>query len=140
MVEVVEKSATGPNYIADQQPKLLVRSLQKTLGGLLGIPPRDCLYFLDSCLEQTFRVLAMSAPIAHTCSRLLRSLQNQAKAPVSALLPLFGLILYTLLGALLFSELEGPNEQYELEVLKKQRNELFEVGQSSFRIPAASIK
>ncbi|KHJ97805.1 Ion channel [Oesophagostomum dentatum] len=43
-----------------------------------------------------------------------------------ALLPLLGLILYTLLGALLFSELEGPNEQYELEQLKKQRDELFD--------------
>ncbi|KIH49547.1 Ion channel, partial [Ancylostoma duodenale] len=43
-----------------------------------------------------------------------------------ALLPLLGLIVYTLLGALLFSELEGPNEQYELELLKKQRDELFE--------------
>ncbi|CAJ0610306.1 unnamed protein product [Cylicocyclus nassatus] len=64
----------------------------------------------------------MSAPVAYTCSRLLHSLQNQAKA----LLPLLFLILYTLLGALLFSELEGPNEQYELEVLKKQRHDLFE--------------
>ncbi|RCN36391.1 Ion channel [Ancylostoma caninum] len=64
----------------------------------------------------------MSAPIASTCSRLLASLQNQVKA----LLPLLGLIVYTLLGALLFSELEGPNEQYELELLKKQRDELFE--------------
>ncbi|KAK6760199.1 hypothetical protein RB195_021624 [Necator americanus] len=43
-----------------------------------------------------------------------------------ALLPLLGLIVYTVLGALLFSELEGPNEQYELELLKKQREELFE--------------
>ncbi|ETN80908.1 hypothetical protein NECAME_17968, partial [Necator americanus] len=42
------------------------------------------------------------------------------------LLPLLGLIVYTVLGALLFSELEGPNEQYELELLKKQREELFE--------------
>ncbi|KAK6032937.1 Ion channel, partial [Ostertagia ostertagi] len=42
------------------------------------------------------------------------------------LLPLLGLIVYTLLGAILFSELEGPNEQYELEQLKKQRKELFE--------------
>ncbi|VDL80286.1 unnamed protein product [Nippostrongylus brasiliensis] len=44
----------------------------------------------------------------------------------SALLPLLGLIVYTLLGAILFSELEGPNEQYELEQLKKQRQELFD--------------
>ncbi|EYC40737.1 hypothetical protein Y032_0599g466 [Ancylostoma ceylanicum] len=86
------------------------------------IPPRDCLYFLDSCLDRSHRLLTMSAPIASTCSRLLASLQNQVKA----LLPLLGLIVYTLLGALLFSELEGPNEQYELELLKKQRDELFE--------------
>uniref|UniRef100_A0A0K0D4V9 Ion channel n=1 Tax=Angiostrongylus cantonensis TaxID=6313 RepID=A0A0K0D4V9_ANGCA len=43
-----------------------------------------------------------------------------------ALLPLLGLLLYTLLGAVLFCELEGPNEQYELAQLKKQREELFE--------------
>uniref|UniRef100_A0A0N4W0F4 Ion channel n=1 Tax=Haemonchus placei TaxID=6290 RepID=A0A0N4W0F4_HAEPC len=42
------------------------------------------------------------------------------------LLPLLGLIFYTLLGAILFSELEGPNEQYEMEQLQKQRQELFE--------------
>ncbi|KAE9419390.1 hypothetical protein Angca_003338 [Angiostrongylus cantonensis] len=64
----------------------------------------------------------MSAPIAHRCSALFSHLRDRTKA----LLPLLGLLLYTLLGAVLFCELEGPNEQYELAQLKKQREELFE--------------
>lgn len=64
----------------------------------------------------------MSAPIARRCSGLCSHLRTNAKA----VLPLLGLIVYTLLGAILFTELEGPNEQYELEQLKKQRQELFE--------------
>ncbi|WKY14442.1 hypothetical protein Q1695_000187 [Nippostrongylus brasiliensis] len=64
----------------------------------------------------------MSAPIARRCSGICGYLRNSARA----LLPLLGLIVYTLLGAILFSELEGPNEQYELEQLKKQRQELFD--------------
>ncbi|XGW35785.1 hypothetical protein V3C99_019179 [Haemonchus contortus] len=64
----------------------------------------------------------MSAPIARRCANLFAGLRTRAKA----LLPLLGLIFYTLLGAILFSELEGPNEQYEMEQLQKQRQELFE--------------
>ncbi|KAK5979970.1 TWiK family of potassium channels protein 18 [Trichostrongylus colubriformis] len=64
----------------------------------------------------------MSAPIARKFAGLISALRNRAKA----LLPLLGLIIYTLLGAILFSELEGPNEQYELEQLRKERQELFE--------------
>ncbi|PIO72275.1 hypothetical protein TELCIR_05801 [Teladorsagia circumcincta] len=88
------------------------------------IPARDCLYFLDSFLDWTHHCWkrSMSAPIARKCTGVLTGLRGQAKA----LLPLLGLIVYTLLGAILFSELEGPNEQYELEQLQKQRKELFE--------------
>jgi hypothetical protein len=42
-------------------------------------------------------------------------------------LPIFVLLLFTVIGAVMFMLIEGPNEEYELEQLKRQREKLLEV-------------
>uniref|UniRef100_A0A1I7WQ55 Ion_trans_2 domain-containing protein n=1 Tax=Heterorhabditis bacteriophora TaxID=37862 RepID=A0A1I7WQ55_HETBA len=61
----------------------------------------------------------MSAPIAQGISHMFNQVRD-------GLLPLFILLLYTVFGALLFRELEGPNEKYMLETLRKERDVLLE--------------
>uniref|UniRef100_A0A914ZNI9 Potassium channel domain-containing protein n=1 Tax=Parascaris univalens TaxID=6257 RepID=A0A914ZNI9_PARUN len=45
---------------------------------------------------------------------------------IQALIPIFLLLLYTILGAVIFYYVESPNEQTELETLKRERAELLE--------------
>lgn len=46
---------------------------------------------------------------------------------IRGLLPLLVLLIYTIIGALIFMAIEGPNEQYQLEQLQKERDQLLEV-------------
>uniref|UniRef100_A0A914CQC7 Potassium channel domain-containing protein n=1 Tax=Acrobeloides nanus TaxID=290746 RepID=A0A914CQC7_9BILA len=45
---------------------------------------------------------------------------------IRGLVPLFVLLIYTIIGALIFMSIEGPNEQFQLEQLKKERDQLLE--------------
>lgn len=42
-------------------------------------------------------------------------------------LPLIILAIYTIVGALIFREIEGPNEEFTLETMKEEREKLIEV-------------
>lgn len=55
------------------------------------------------------------------------SVLSNVKAGFRSLLPVVILIIYTIIGALMFMAIEGPNEKYELEKLHKERAELLEV-------------
>lgn len=59
--------------------------------------------------------------------RIADVLQN-VKAGVRSFIPIIILIIFTLIGGIIFMSIEGPNERYELEKLKHERDRLLEVG------------
>ncbi|VDM41195.1 unnamed protein product [Toxocara canis] len=63
-----------------------------------------------------------SAMIAQGIRKLLAAIRDG----VHALIPILLLLLYTVLGAMIFYYVEGPNERTELEALKRERAELLE--------------
>lgn len=61
----------------------------------------------------------------------VRALLQAIRHGVQALIPIFLLLLYTVLGAVIFYYVESPNERTELETLKRERAELLEVTNNS---------
>ncbi|CAI4224081.1 unnamed protein product [Auanema sp. JU1783] len=61
-----------------------------------------------------------------TIAKNVSKISSQLKDGVKGLFPLFGLIAYTVLGAILFQELEYPYEKFTLETLQKDRAKLVE--------------
>jgi hypothetical protein len=61
--------------------------------------------------------------IAGRVSWLISSL----KESVRSFIPIIILLFFTLIGALIFMSIEGPNEKFELEKLRKERARLLEV-------------
>ncbi|KAK0405851.1 hypothetical protein QR680_018235 [Steinernema hermaphroditum] len=66
--------------------------------------------------------------LRQTADRLI----DIAKTAIHALVPVLILAVFTLIGALIFYVIEGPNEKYELEQLQKQREHLLE--ETAFRL------
>uniref|UniRef100_F1LFD9 TWiK family of potassium channels protein 18 n=1 Tax=Ascaris suum TaxID=6253 RepID=F1LFD9_ASCSU len=56
----------------------------------------------------------------------VRTLLQAIRHGVQALIPIFLLLLYTVLGAVIFYYVESPNERTELETLASERAELLE--------------
>ncbi|KAI6243841.1 Ion channel [Aphelenchoides fujianensis] len=53
-------------------------------------------------------------------------LLDEVRQGVRAFVPVIILVLFTLIGGAIFMAIEGPNEQYELEKLKHEREQLLE--------------
>uniref|UniRef100_A0A915D4A2 Potassium channel domain-containing protein n=1 Tax=Ditylenchus dipsaci TaxID=166011 RepID=A0A915D4A2_9BILA len=51
---------------------------------------------------------------------------NDVKKSFKALVPIIVLLIYTVIGTVIFMAIEGPNEKYEKEQLKQQREKLLE--------------
>ena len=67
----------------------------------------------------------------HKC----RNIENGKKLrifPSIFQLPVLILLLYTVIGAIIFWLIEGPNEKYELEQLRREREKLLE--DTAFRL------
>lgn len=58
---------------------------------------------------------------------LMRNLYNFITTGLRPLVPLIMLVVYTLIGALVFMNVEGPNERQEIEAQQRERTELMEV-------------
>jgi hypothetical protein len=54
-------------------------------------------------------------------------LLTNVKESVRGVVPIIILIVFTILGGIIFMSIEGPNEKYELEKLKQERERLLEV-------------
>lgn len=61
--------------------------------------------------------------IAVHISNILKNIKKGFKA----LIPIFVLIIYTIIGGIIFMTIEGPNELYELELNHQNQEKLLEV-------------
>lgn len=52
---------------------------------------------------------------------------SNIKTGLRSFVPIIILIIFTLIGAVMFMSIEGPYEKYELEKLKHERERLLEV-------------
>lgn len=57
----------------------------------------------------------------------LAQVLSDLKSGIRSVVPVILLVFYSIIGALIFVSIEGPNEEYELRQLKAQREKLLEV-------------
>lgn len=59
--------------------------------------------------------------------RVVLGVLTDIKHGARSIIPIFVLVFFTVIGALIFMAIEGPNEKYEMEQLKLYREKLLEV-------------